>query len=33
VQFNATGTLGGKIGERALATVIHTEGQYPAESR
>jgi hypothetical protein len=29
VQFNPTGALGGKVGERALATEIHTESQYP----
>jgi hypothetical protein len=28
VQFNAAGLLGGKVGERALATEIHTESQY-----
>ncbi len=33
VQFNATGALGGKVGERSLAKTINTEGQYPAGTR
>jgi len=28
LQLNSTGPLGGKIGDRVLATGIHTEGQY-----
>lgn len=28
VRFNAAGPLGGKVGDRALTTQIHTESQY-----
>jgi hypothetical protein len=28
VRFNPTGPLGGKIGDKLLATTIHTERQY-----
>ncbi len=33
VQFNATGTLGGKVRERPLATTINADAQYRAEGR
>ena len=33
VQFNATGLMGGKVGERTLATAVHTEAQYASEFR
>ena len=33
VQFNTAGPLGGKVGDRALATTVHTEAQYSAEAR
>jgi len=33
VQFNATGPLGGKLGDLELATAIHTEQQYGANGR
>jgi hypothetical protein len=33
VQFNATGALGGKLGERSLATTINTDGQYSTGTR
>ncbi len=29
IQFHANGPLGGRVGNRKLATVVHTEGQYP----
>jgi len=33
VQFNATGPLGGKVGDRPLAATVQTEAQYSVEVR
>ena len=33
VHFNATGPLGGKVGEASLSTTIRTEAQYPQAQR
>lgn len=32
IQFHATGPLGGKVGDRQLATAVHTEAQYAANA-
>ena len=33
VEFNATGPLGGKVGDRNLATTVQTQAQYAAPAR